>query len=49
MIRASLQSVRRSLDVLMPLSDFVARIDNEGKVPELRAYIRVDASGDWGP
>ena len=48
LIRASLQSVAVSLEKLTPLVDFVARIGNDGPTPCLRAYIRVDASGDWG-
>jgi hypothetical protein len=31
----------------MPLVDFVARIDNDGASPHLRAYIRVNPDGNW--
>jgi len=48
LILASLKSVASSLDLLTPLCDFVARISNENAIPKLRAFIRVDQSGDWG-
>lgn len=48
LIQASLASVATSLEKLTPLVDFVARIGNDGPTPHLRAYLRVDASGDWG-
>ena len=48
LIKASLASVTTSLDILTPLADFVARIDNDDAEPRLRAYIRVDGSGNWG-
>lgn len=32
----------------MPAGDFVARINNDGLEPQLRAVIRVDSGGDWG-
>ena len=52
LIVQSLQSVAGSLNVLTPLADFVARIGNNedlehGGGPQLRAFIRVDASGEW--
>eukprot|EP01043_Picozoa_sp_COSAG02_P001835 COSAG02_NODE_39_length_48074_cov_106.508890_48_plen_631_part_01 len=47
LIVQSLASVAESLDVLTPLVDFVARIDNSGSSPKLRAYIRVTADGNW--
>jgi hypothetical protein len=47
LIAASLGSVASSLELLTPLSDFVARILNEDETPQLRAYIRIDATGDW--
>ena len=48
LISASLASVARSLEILTPLVDFVARVGNDGAVPVLRAYIRVDHRGHWG-
>jgi hypothetical protein len=48
LIQASLASVASSLEILTPLCDFVARIGNDGPLPELRAYIRVDNTGNWG-
>ncbi|KAL1507417.1 hypothetical protein AB1Y20_008258 [Prymnesium parvum] len=48
LIKASLQSVASSLEMLTPLSDFVARISNETSTPVLEAYIRINASRDWG-
>ena len=47
LITQSLASVAKSLDVLTPLVDFVARINNEVGSPQLRAFIRVDPSGNW--
>ena len=47
LIVQSLASVADSLNILMPLADFVARINNEGPSPSLRAYIRVNADGNW--
>lgn len=47
----SLKSVASSLELLTPLVDFVARISNDlpaPNPPQLRAYIRVDHSGNWG-
>ena len=44
---SSLRGVAASLAILTPLVDFVARIDND-RVPELKAYERVDHSGNWG-
>lgn len=48
LIVASLASVASSLEILTPLVDFVARVGNDGAVPLLRAYIRVDSRGHWG-
>lgn len=47
LIVQSLASVANSLNILMPLVDFVARIDNDGPSPNLRAYIRINADGNW--
>jgi hypothetical protein len=38
----------RSLNVLTPLCDFVARINNEGSQPVLKAFESLDTSGSWG-
>jgi len=48
LIKASLAAIATSLDLLTPLVDFVARIDNNGAVPALRAFIQVNKDGDWG-
>ena len=48
LIQASLASVASSLEILTPLVDFVARVGNDGAVPVLRAFIRVDSRGHWG-
>eukprot|EP00321_Phaeocystis_globosa_P008645 CAMPEP_0118847456 /NCGR_PEP_ID=MMETSP1162-20130426/92975_1 /TAXON_ID=33656 /ORGANISM="Phaeocystis Sp, Strain CCMP2710" /LENGTH=759 /DNA_ID=CAMNT_0006779647 /DNA_START=476 /DNA_END=2755 /DNA_ORIENTATION=- len=48
LIKASLASVASSLEILTPLCDFVARINNDKETPQLRAYIRVDSQGNWG-
>mmetsp|Transcript_10557 Transcript_10557/g.24558 ORF Transcript_10557/g.24558 Transcript_10557/m.24558 type:complete len:688 (+) Transcript_10557:264-2327(+) len=47
LIKASLESVANSLHMLTPLADFVAKIENED-TPVLRAFIRVNDSGNWG-
>ena len=47
LIVKSLESVASSLNILMPLADFVARINNDHETPELRAYIRVNPDGNW--
>jgi len=51
LIVGSLASVSKSLDMLTPLCDFVARIGNDDDAPMppmLRAFIQVDNDGDWG-
>mmetsp|Transcript_36464 Transcript_36464/g.65554 ORF Transcript_36464/g.65554 Transcript_36464/m.65554 type:complete len:657 (+) Transcript_36464:36-2006(+) len=47
LVRQSLAAMDHSLNKLTPLSDFVARIENEGDVPVLRAFEKVDKSGCW--
>uniref|UniRef100_A0A7S2LG65 Zeta toxin domain-containing protein n=1 Tax=Zooxanthella nutricula TaxID=1333877 RepID=A0A7S2LG65_9DINO len=47
LIRASLEAMDRSLNVLTPLCDFVARISNEGAAPVLKAFETVNNSGSW--
>merc|ERR1712072_635990 len=37
----------KSLNTLTPLSDFVARIENQGSVPTLAAFETVNTSGCW--
>lgn len=44
---ASLQAPDRSLGILVPLVDFVARISNNADTPKLTAFESVDTSGDW--
>ena len=48
LILESLRSVACTLELLTPLVDFVARVNNDLDVPVLRAYIRVDSRGHWG-
>eukprot|EP00299_Pterocystis_sp_00344_P016292 c8172_g1_i2.p1 GENE.c8172_g1_i2~~c8172_g1_i2.p1 ORF type:complete len:673 (+),score=132.56 c8172_g1_i2:48-2066(+) len=48
LIQQSLAAPDHSLGVLTSKVDFVARIRNEGKVPELVAYEVVDRSGQFG-
>jgi hypothetical protein len=48
LILESLRSVASTLELLTPLVDFVARVNNDLDVPVLRAYIRVDSRGHWG-
>lgn len=45
--RRSIESMDRSLNMLTPLCDFVARIDNSGPTPVLTAFEEVDTSGSW--
>lgn len=47
LIVASLGAMDRSLNTLTPLSDFVARIDNQGSMPLLKAFETVNKSGCW--
>lgn len=47
LVRQSLAAMDHSLNKLTPLCDFVARIENEGDVPVLRAFEKVDKSGCW--
>lgn len=47
LVRESLAAMDRSLNMLTPLCDFVARIENEGVTPVLRAFEKVDTSGCW--
>eukprot|EP00429_Kryptoperidinium_foliaceum_P071219 CAMPEP_0176063092 /NCGR_PEP_ID=MMETSP0120_2-20121206/31464_1 /TAXON_ID=160619 /ORGANISM="Kryptoperidinium foliaceum, Strain CCMP 1326" /LENGTH=728 /DNA_ID=CAMNT_0017396661 /DNA_START=70 /DNA_END=2252 /DNA_ORIENTATION=- len=46
-VAQSLEGARRSVEKLTPYVDFVARIDNDGEVPVLRAVEVVDTSGSW--
>eukprot|EP00930_Biecheleria_cincta_P007935 TRINITY_DN109256_c0_g1_i1.p1 TRINITY_DN109256_c0_g1~~TRINITY_DN109256_c0_g1_i1.p1 ORF type:complete len:287 (-),score=35.86 TRINITY_DN109256_c0_g1_i1:65-925(-) len=39
----------KSLNTLTPLCDFVARTDNEGSAPHLRAFEAIDTTGSWNP
>eukprot|EP00941_MAST-03F_sp_MAST-3F-sp1_P001119 g1119.t1 len=47
MIQMSLDSPDRSIRLLTPKCDFVARINNEHKTPVLEAFETVDRSGRW--
>uniref|UniRef100_A0A7S2PK64 Zeta toxin domain-containing protein n=1 Tax=Zooxanthella nutricula TaxID=1333877 RepID=A0A7S2PK64_9DINO len=47
LIRASLQAMDHSLNELTPLCDFVARINNEGCAPILKAFETINTSGSW--
>lgn len=49
LVRDSLEAPDRSLGLLTPLVDFVARINNESDdAPVLESFEKVDNSGDWG-
>mmetsp|Transcript_47 Transcript_47/g.135 ORF Transcript_47/g.135 Transcript_47/m.135 type:complete len:657 (+) Transcript_47:21-1991(+) len=48
LIQASLQAMDRSLNTLTPLCNFVARIDNNGSQPKLKAFETVNTTGVWG-
>lgn len=47
LIVESLKAMDQSLNKLTPLVDFVARIDNSGTEPFLRAFEVVNTSGSW--
>mmetsp|Transcript_105523 Transcript_105523/g.305199 ORF Transcript_105523/g.305199 Transcript_105523/m.305199 type:complete len:592 (+) Transcript_105523:154-1929(+) len=47
LIKASLGAMDRSLNMLTPLCDFVARICNTGRVPVLKAFETISVSGSW--
>eukprot|EP00928_Gymnodinium_smaydae_P038581 TRINITY_DN26589_c0_g1_i1.p1 TRINITY_DN26589_c0_g1~~TRINITY_DN26589_c0_g1_i1.p1 ORF type:complete len:740 (+),score=96.35 TRINITY_DN26589_c0_g1_i1:33-2222(+) len=47
LIQASLQAMDHSLNILTPLCNFVARIDNAGVHPILKAFEKVDTTGVW--
>jgi hypothetical protein len=46
-LMASLNAPDRSLGMLMPLVDFVARINNNEGEPKLDAFETVDRTGAW--
>lgn len=46
-LKESLDAPDKSLGILMPLVDFVARICNDGSTPQLTAFESVDRTGTW--
>ncbi|CAE7655269.1 unnamed protein product [Symbiodinium sp. CCMP2592] len=47
LVRASMASMDKTLNVLTPFCDFVARIKNNGPSPVLQAIDSIDHSGIW--
>jgi predicted ABC-type ATPase len=47
LIQASLGAMDKALNLLTPLCDFVARINNSGTIPVLTAFETVDTKGSW--
>ncbi|CAE7195005.1 unnamed protein product [Symbiodinium sp. CCMP2456] len=47
LVRASMASMDKTLNVLTPFCDFVARIKNNGPSPVLQAVDSIDHSGIW--
>jgi len=46
-LQSSLDAPDKSLGLLMPLVDFVARINNDAEIPRLAAFESVDRTGAW--
>lgn len=47
LLMESLGAVERSVMTLYPHADFLASIDNGGRIPRLRYFSKIDRSGEW--